>query len=422
MIEKLRTTVYNTLNKRLDFVDDFVLDKISYELNIIDEYNTAEYFLIYSKLTDICHEFGILTSPGRASSSASLVNYCLGITQINPLDYNLPIERFLNPLVKDFVKIDIDVEKGQRQVLLKEFEKRNPDVFVYQFLMSTNPEESLIEINDSYYKPHPCATVITSDNTILNEIPIEIDGINYLLSKPEAYNGSLYNILELDYLNKINAIYKKLGDDNLHPYKLKTNDNKVIENLYLNGGLNIFQFNNKSLNKILKTFNPTLFKDIVFLNATFRPGCLDILDEADINRDDGWEKNLYSSERVNDIFNETDGVLAYQEQIIYLISKLTGFDLQTADLYRVKLNLEKGKEYDFYKQNLLDAALENSDIDQYEIELLVDKILSYNKNSFPKTHAVSYATISYWGAWYRTYYPKEFKSVMESSLLNNVIK
>lgn len=416
MIDLLKTKVYSSLNSRLEDVDDFILDKISYELKIIDAFKASDYILNYSKLTDICHEKGILTSPGRASSPASLVNYCLGITQVNPLEYNLPFERFLNPLAKDFIRIDIDVEKGKRQPLLKEFQKRNPELFVYQFLMSSKPEESLIEINGSYFKPHPCATVITADNSILKEEPIDIDGVKYLHSKPQAYNGNLYNILELDYLNSLNTIYKKIGDESIHPYKLKTNDKKVIENFYLNGGLNIFQFNNKSFNRILNSFSPSLFKDLIFLNATFRPGCLDNLYEADINREDGWEKNLYQSEEVNEVFNETDGVIAYQEQIIQLISILTGFDYQKADLYRVKLYLEKEKDYAFYKQDLIDSAIEYSEFDSEEVIFIINKILKYSKNAFAKSHSVSYATIAYWGAWYRTYYPNEFKSTMDNHL------
>lgn len=415
MIEQLRAKVYNTISKKLDFVDDYILDKISYELEIIDSYSASEYFLIYSKLTDICHEKGILTSPGRASSAASLVNYCLGITQVNPLDYNLPFERFLNPKVKKHPLIDIDVEAGKRQFILNEFQKRNSDMLVFQFLMTCKPDEAIFESKNSFYKPHPCATVITNEKSIIKDEIVEIDGIKYLLAKPDNYKGSLFNILELEYLNKLKDIYLKIGDESIHPYKLKTNDKKVIENLNLKGGENIFHFNLKGLSKNLKAFSPDLFKDIIFLNATLRPGCWVNYNEADINREDDWEKNLYSCEKVNDIFNETDGVLAYQEQIIYLIAELTGFDLQAADLYRVKIYLEKGKEYAFYKQNLLEAAFENSDIDRYEIELLVNKVVNYNKNSFPKSHAVSYATISYWGAWYRTYYPKDFKEVFNQS-------
>ena len=288
--------------------------------------------------------------------------------------------------------------------------------------MPCEPEDSFIEINDSYYKPHPCATVITDDSSILKEELIEIDGIKYLLSNPEDYNGILYNILELDYLNSLNAIYKRIGNENIHPYKLKTNDRKVIENLYLNGGLNIFQFNKTSFNKILKSFSPFLFKDMIFLNATFRPGCLDNLYEAEINREDGWEKNLYQSDDVNEIFNETDGVLAYQEQIIHLISVLTGFDYQKADLYRVKLNLEAGKEYESYKDSLIDNALKFSDFDYEEVIFIIEKILKYSKSTFPKSHSVSYATIAYWGVWYRTYFPEEFNLVMDSELTTNIIK
>ena len=166
-INSLKNSVFvGAISKGLEMTD-LVLDQLNYELSVIENLEIVEYFIIYSRIIEICNDEGLLRSYGRGSACSSLVNYCLDITKINPLEEGLIFERFLNPAISTMADIDIDVPLGSQKLIVEKLRSELSEYFIkfiaYHPSNQSNTYKHLL-INDTEYKKHPCAVIISSDD------------------------------------------------------------------------------------------------------------------------------------------------------------------------------------------------------------------------------------------------------------------
>ncbi len=234
MIAVLKSLVYNGAQSKQLQISDVVLDRLNYELSTIEKLNLVEYFLIYSKIIEICNSHNILRSYGRGSACGSLVNYCLDITKINPLLEGLIFERFLNSDISEFADIDIDIPFGYQKMIIKKLKTVLPEYFIHNvaILPSSNSlayEQIIIDGNP--YKKHPCGIIISSTKMPLQETEYNSTAFyftDHYSDDLKILNPSKFDILELDYLNKLDLLVNLIGDE-YHPYKIPLTDKKVFD-------------------------------------------------------------------------------------------------------------------------------------------------------------------------------------------------
>ena len=396
-IASLKSLVYKgAMLKQLE-INDIVLDRLNYELSIIEALNLIDYFLVYSKIIEICDSHNILRSYGRGSACGSLVNYCLDITKINPLLEGLIFERFLNPELAASVDIDIDISCGHQKMILEELKSELPNLFIYNLAIiptSGGEKYETVIINDVSYKKHPCAIIISPDKMPL---PIGIyNGMEYYYTNDSRNTKFLENykfdVLELDYLNKLESIVKLIGDE-YHPYKLPLTDKKVFD-FFKNGDLsNIFQFSVDSMHEILHDFEPNSIHDLTIINAVFRPYALNNIPSLIKNKRHGYIDPYKSDNRVGKILADTYGILVYQETFMYLLNAIAGFSYAEADRHRRILHKKNDTaKISEFSSKFKSGCRKNSSLNSDEIDQLEIMILEKAPIAFNKSHSLCYTT------------------------------
>lgn len=422
MIDKhgqLKTLVYKGARNKNLAITDAVLDRISYELSFIEKQGFSDYFILYSRIIEICNELNLLRSFGRGSAANSIVNYCLDITKINPIEENLIFERFISLIQKQLPDIDIDIPKGHQKNVIEKLKQKYPEYNTY--LIAFSPQEEFeyedVVYNSTIYRKHPCGIIITPDkltnNTFLHE------ELEFYLALDRA-NDPIYNnkidILELEYLNRLQLIVDEIGKE-YHPYKLPLNDEKVFSFFSSRDLENIFQFNTPSIKRILSEFKPNSIHDLSIINAMFRPGLIDYIPTIIKNKFSYNEHFCRSDFRVAEILNETYGWLIYQETFLHLSKDIAGISFAEADVWRRKIMRDKNNtEANAFSDIFANGCKVNSSLNEYDISSLTNLITEMLCLTFQKAHSLSYSIISYWGAYYKVHFHKEFAMVFSKDI------
>lgn len=416
-INSLKNSVYaGAISKGLEMTD-VVLDQLNYELSVIENLDIVEYFIIYSRIIEICNNEDLLRSYGRGSACGSLVNYCLDITKINPLNEGLIFERFLNPTLSKLADIDIDVPSGSQKLIIEKLKAELPEYSInniaYVPSSQSNTYKKLV-INDNEYKKHPCAVIISSNCLQLPECDFKNETF-YVCD--DFYNQTAliepfkFDILELDYLNKLELIYQQIGSE-YHPYKLSLTDGKTFE-LYGNGDLtNIFQLDSSSCKTRMTSFCPSSINDLAVFHAIFRPTAVSYISELIYNKKNGIHEFYESDTRVSSILKETYGLLIYQESFMHLVHDIAGFSYSDADSYRrVLVRQDDKSKVDEFKKKFSEGCKLNSSLNSNDLNRLLKTILQFLPFAFNKSHSLCYSIIGYWGAYYKTHFRLEFEKV-----------
>lgn len=417
--EQLKALVYKGARDKNLFITDTVLDRISYELTVIEKQGFTNFFILYSRIIEICNELNLLRSFGRGSAANSIVNYCLDITKINSIDENLIFERFISPQQKQLPDIDIDIPKGHQKNVIEKLKQKHPEYYAYSIAFSpqTETDYEVIVYNNTDYKKHPCGIIIT---------PEKLTNSTFLYEKQEFYlvldiaNDQFYknkiDILELEYLNRLQLIVNEIGEE-YHPHRLPLNDQQVF-NFFASGNLeNIFQFNVSSLKRILSQFKPNTIHDLSIINAMFRPGLLDYIPIIIRNKFNVEERFCSSDNRVSDILKETYGFLIYQETFLHLSKEISGISFAEADLWRRKMIRDKSNTEVFsFSSVFANGCREHSSLNEVEIEALTKLITGMSRLTFQKAHSLSYSIIGYWGAYYKVHFRNHFDKAFSNDI------
>ena len=442
--------------------------RLKKELDIIKKMGFCDYFLIVADYVKYAKEHDILVGPGRGSAAGSLVSYCLNITSIDPLKYNLLFERFLNPERITMPDIDVDFEDEKREDVIKyclnryghknvslivtfgtlasrqaikdvsrtlglnadglckllnpKFDLRQNYKLVKQFL-EENQEFKLVykvALKLEGLKRHTslhAAGIIMSKYEIDDYVPLDKVSTDFYACEYDKDSLEKLGLLKMDFLGLrnltfISNVLKEAGvcfddipDDDLKALNIFTQAKTV----------GIFQFESEGMKKFLKKFKPITFEDVVSSLALFRPGPMNNIDLY-IRRRNGLEKINYFHESLKSILEPTYGIIVYQEQIMQIANVMAGYSLAEADLLRRAMSKKSEdiliRQRDkFIKGSMKNGYDEKTATDVYE---MIFKFASYG---FNRSHSVAYALISYRMAYLKAHYPQIFMKHLLSSVI-----
>lgn len=461
----LHDLCFKGLTKRLNGkVPDIYLKRLNYELKIINEMGFVDYFLIVYDYVLYAKRHDILVGPGRGSAAGSLVSYSIGITEIDPLKYNLLFERFLNPERVTMPDIDVDFDALKREEIIEYVRNRYGDKNVALGLTFTTLKSKLVlreigkllKINDTLLdnfikcingniclkdnltnenikkylnnynelkklynismhleglkkntSTHAAGVVISSTN--LDEIiPIHYENNTLITGVTMDYLESI-GLLKMDFLalknlTTIKNILDEVGKDALKNIDL---NDKAVLNLFSTGKTEgIFQFETSLMRNLIRKLNPSSFNDLVASLALGRPGALEEADEY-IARKNGKKEITYIHKDLEPILKDTYGIILYQEQIIAILGKIGGYSLAEADIIRRAISKKKESVINAEKEKFINGAI-GKGYDRSVATLIYDLIVKFASYGFNKAHSVAYARISYDMAYLKVKYPEYF--------------
>ena len=463
------------LKKRLDGkLSEAYVSRLKMELGIINEMGFCNYFLVVWDYVKYAKKNDILVGPGRGSAASSLVSYCLGITDVDPLKYDLLFERFLNPQRVSMPDIDIDFDAKKRQKVIDYVvEKYGKDkvsgIITFSNLLAkqvirdvarifdvgtfrvdnllknfddkkdlrsqlSNGQVKKILSDDSLLKKvfdischleglkrhtssHAAGIIISSKN-LSDYVPLALNTDNtYLCGYTMNYIESL-GLLKMDFLalknlSIIDGVLKKIGEFKLDEIPF---DDKPTYDLFCSGNLDgVFQFESSGMKKFIVNLKPDKFDDLIAAIALFRPGPMENIQNY-IARRHGKQKVTYINDDLKEILESTYGIIIYQEQIMQIASKMAGFSYAEADELRRAMSKKKEDILLSYKQKFIIGSVDKG-YDVNAANEVYDLILKFANYGFNKAHSVSYAIIGYKMAYLKVHYPLFFMS----EILNNSV-
>ena len=450
------------LNKRFNGkVSNKYKERILYELDVINKMGFVDYFLIVYDYVLYAKKNDIFVGPGRGSAAGSLVSYSLGITNIDPIKYDLLFERFLNINRKKMPDIDIDFESDKRinmieyvknkygfdkvavgltfnnykaKLILRDLAKiLKVDSNVFdKFIKNINSSLSLKEnyqnekvkkyiemyselknlYDISYHleglkkntSTHAAGVIISSEKLgkiipISNEDGTLKTGIEmpYL----EKIGLLKMDFLALEKLNIISKVSKKIKNFNINNIPL--DDKKTLKIFYDADTDDIFQFESSYAKSVLDKLKITSFNELIVSLALVRPGANKQIDEYLKNKKEGI--NLTGD--LADILGSTYGTIIYQEQVMKIFEKVGGYSLFEADDIRVAISKKKEDIINAQHDKFVSGGIKNGYSKEF-VEKLFNKIKEFGGYGFNKSHSVAYALVSYQMAYLKANYPKEF--------------
>ena len=450
------------LNKRFNGkVSNKYKERILYELDVINKMGFVDYFLIVYDYVLYAKKNDIFVGPGRGSAAGSLVSYSLGITNIDPIKYDLLFERFLNINRKKMPDIDIDFESDKRinmieyvknkygfdkvavgltfnnykaKLILRDLAKiLKVDSNVFdKFIKNINSSLSLKEnyqnekvkkyiemyselknlYDISYHleglkkntSTHAAGVIISSEK-LGKIIPIsnEDGTLKTGIEMPYLEKMGLLKMdfLALEKLNIISKVSKKIKNFNINNIPL--DDKKTLKIFYDADTDDIFQFESSYAKSVLDKLKITSFNELTVSLALVRPGANKQIDEYLKNKKEGI--NLTGD--LTHILGSTYGTIIYQEQVMKIFEKVGGYSLFEADDIRVAISKKKEDIINAQHDKFVSGGIKNGYSKEF-VEKLFNKIKEFGGYGFNKSHSVAYALVSYQMAYLKANYPKEF--------------
>ncbi|WP_448377295.1 DNA polymerase III subunit alpha [Fervidobacterium sp.] len=396
-------------------------ERLRYEINIIKEFGYEDYFHTVKRIVDIANVNGIEIGPGRGSVVGSLLAYRMGITKINPLKYDLLFERFMNEGRRDYPDIDLDVEDTQRQNLLKLLRKEFKVVYNIS-AFATIPEKILKEYGTlaSYLSDIPVQRTTHAAGIIISTTEIDVP----LVQDTETVEWDMKDLEGLEYVKfdilglKTLTIFKELRkyskniaqDISQSLYEeidsIMSSENGKKTYKYIAAGFtdNVFQLDSSIAKQVVRDLKPNNFNELVLAISLNRPGPL----RAGITKEICQLKVRKSKKYNVPVLSETYGLPIYQEQVMKIAMELAGLTSAQADELRkaiAKKDMSKIRETYEKLRNKLTELYGNEGKELSKI------ILTLGEYAFNKSHAVAYAHITYFMAYYKANYPKMFYDI-----------
>jgi DNA polymerase-3 subunit alpha len=422
---ELKELVFAGMKNKFNVVDNLILDRINLELEMIKNSNSVEYYLILEKIIGICNKHDFLRTPARNTSGNSLVNYCLDISKLNPLEYDLSIYRFLNPLFEGSRKpnIDLDISFDKQQDFYNyskyELQQCGYNIFKVAFqneTISSKVDFEKVVINELNYNVSRFTYIISSNDNIFPFNFYSKDGVDFLLEADLSWlnqRATIYNfdIINNNGINKIKETYC-LSKCKTHPYNLSLNLPEVFD-LFCNGETEkLFQFDSDGIRHILKTLHPTDIRELSIISALYTPKGLDSLMNLTERKIFGYDDEFKSDNRVTQILSPTYGVIAYQDTFLQLVNTVSGIEMAKADFYRREItkNIDK-KARDEFRNNFKTGCFRNSDLSEIETDKLLCYLIDSISYALPMSHVIGYSITAYWGAFLKVHHKNEYDFV-----------
>lgn len=461
-----------------------VLERANYELSVIEQMNFNGYFLIIADFINWGKNNGIVFGPGRGSAAGSIISYGLKITELDPLEYDLLFERFLNPDRISMPDVDIDIQDNRRNEVIEycvnkygkervanivtfgKMAARNavrdvarvlqvpyaeadrlakmipPPVQGRHIPLATSLKDNVelkqeYETNDTAKKVFDLAVqmegtirshgvhaagVVIAPEDIVCYTPLEMAQKGVVATQYSMGPIEELGLLKIDFLGLSNLatiknalkIIKKVYGKEIDINSIPLDDKKTFELFQRGDTTGVFQFESAGMKRYLKDLKPTVFDDLIAMNALYRPGPMQWIDDF-IQRKHGQKRVEYLHPKTESALKNTYGVLVYQEQVMQIAKDLCGFTGGQADTLRKGVAKKKPEVLAALKKDFIEGALDNSDISKSKIEEFWRSLEAFAAYCFPKAHSSCYATIAYQTAYLKANYPAAFMSAVMTS-------
>lgn len=499
----LRHLTYEGARKRYQEITPEIEERLDFELATIEKTGYPGYFLIVQDFTGEARKMGVSVGPGRGSAAGSAVAYCIGITNVDPIEYDLLFERFLNPDRVSLPDIDIDFDdEGRQRVIdyvIKKYGSNQvaqiitygtmaaksairdtarvlnlplaeagklanlvPDIKLKAlFGMAGNraalsdklkgqgeliaKADELIRISkgqDDLSKTinqatmlegsvrnlgiHACGVIITPDD-ITNFVPVALAKDSDMVCT--QFDNSVVEsagLLKMDFLGlktltliktAIRIVKERHGIE-LDADNFPIDDEKTYELFQRGETVGIFQYESAGMQKYMRELKPTVFADLIAMNALYRPGPLAYIPSF-IKRKHGTEPIEYDLEDMKEYLEETYGITVYQEQVMLLSQKLAGFTKGEADVLRKAMGKKQKDVLDKMKPKFIEQASAKGH-DAKKLSKIWTDWEAFASYAFNKSHSTCYAWIAYQTAYLKAHYPAEYLASVLSNNMNDI--
>ena len=496
----LRHITYEGAKKRYPEITSEIRERIDFELDTIRNSGYPGYFLITEDFIREARNMDVSVGPGRGSAAGSVVAYCLKITNIDPLKYDLLFERFLNPDRVSMPDIDIDFDDegrsrvmdyvikkyganqvaqiitygtmaakssirdtarvldlplsdsdriakliptmsklskifGQSEADLKKKFRADDLEKIHQLLNIHDGDDlegqtlkmaRILEGSVRNTGIHACGVIITpSDITDFVPVATAKDSDLYVTQFDNSVVESA-GLLKMDFLglktltlikDTVKIVKAKHGID-LVPDDFPLDDEKTYALFQRGETVGVFQYESPGMQKHMKDLKPSVFDDLIAMNALYRPGPMEYIPSF-IARKNGNEEIAYDLPDMEEYLKETYGITVYQEQVMLLSQKLAGFSKGDADVLRKAM----GKKIFAVLQKMKPQFLEGGAANGHPTEVL-EKIWkdweAFAAYAFNKSHSTCYAYIAYQTAYLKAHYPAEYMAAVLSNNMNDI--
>lgn len=455
-------------------------DRLNFELNTVEKMGYTDYYLIVWDFVTFAKSKGIPVGPGRGSGAGSIAAYCMGITDLDPMKYNLLFERFLNPERVSMPDFDIDFCYERRGEVIDYVTKKYGADHVAQIVtfgtLATRaairdvgramgmsyasvdavaklvPNDFHITIDQAVKKSkelsdlmhenqqvrelietakkvegmprntstHAAGVVITHD-PVSTYVPLATnDGVpvtQYVMTTLEELGLLKMDFLGLRTLTVIDDAAKAAGID---INKIPIDDEKVYK-LFARGQTEgIFQFESSGMKQMLTNLKPRALEDLIAATSLYRPGPAKQIDTF-VENSHNPSKVRYITYKLKPILENTYGCMVYQEQVMQIFRELAGYSYGRADIVRRAMSKKKIDVMEQERGNFI-AGCEKNGIDPAAANTIFDQMSDFAKYAFNKSHAACYALVAYRTAYLKCYYPAEFMAALMTSVLDQTNK
>ncbi|CAM1351275.1 DNA polymerase III subunit alpha [Tenacibaculum insulae] len=495
----LRHLTYVGAKKRYGEITESIRERLDFELEVIEKTGYPGYFLIVEDFIREARNMDVSVGPGRGSAAGSVVAYCLWITNIDPIKYDLLFERFLNPERVSMPDIDIDFDdEGRGRVMNYVIDKYGANQVAQIITYGTMAAKSSIRdtarvLDLPLFEADRIAKLIpgmklkkifsldektlkeklrAEEIELVNELKRLSDGSDLMaetINKARVLEGSVRNtgihacgviitpdditkfvpvalakdsdmyvtqfdnsvvedagLLKMDFLGLKTLtlikdtvkIVKARHDVLLDPENFPLDDVKTYELFQRGETVGIFQYESPGMQKHMRSLKPTVFEDLIAMNALYRPGPMEYIPSF-IRRKHGDEEIEYDLPAMEEYLAETYGITVYQEQVMLLSQKLADFTKGEADVLRKAMGKKQIAVLDKMKPKFVKQAIANGH-DEKKLEKIWTDWEAFASYAFNKSHSTCYAWIAYQTAYLKAHYPAEYMAAVLSNNMNDI--
>lgn len=459
-------------------------ERVEYELSVIEKMGYCEYYLIVWDFVRHSKSVGIPVGPGRGSGAGSLVAYLLGITDIDPLRFDLLFERFLNPERVSMPDFDIDFCYDRRdEAIAYVREKYGADHTAQIITFGTMAARAVIRdvgraLGMSYADVDEVARQIPRTLGITLADALKLDGLKKMYDEdpdvrrlvdtamalegmprhasthaagvvitekpiseyvPLAVNNTIpvtqfdmntvadlgllkFDFLALRYLTIISQAEAQIREN--HPdfdiSAIPVDDRRTFDLITAGKTEGVFQLESGGMRQTLMQMKPERIDDIIAAIALYRPGPMDSIPKYIENSRDR-SRIRYATPLLAPILDVTNGCIVYQEQVMQIFRVVAGYSLGRADIVRRAISKKKLSVLESERVSFLSGAAERG-IDEGAAADLFEEIVGFANYAFNKSHAAAYGVLSYRTAYLKAHYPREYNSALLTSVLGSADK
>ncbi len=473
--DMLKNKCLDGLRSRREKLAGPYLARLDYELTVIQKTGFVDYFLVVSEIIEYCRADGI-AAVGRGSAAGSLVSYCLGITEVDPLKEGLYFERFLNEARRDCPDIDLDIDWRRRDDVLEHVYKLYGDAHVAMIatyvrfqprlavretakVMGLPPEEITRFVRhlphqgmngaiagdpvNNYIKNNPdwqrfapvlkasrqlaglprhlgihSGGIVITPAPLTDYIPLQRAAKGIVVTQCDMYQAEKIGLVKIDILGQrglavLADCRRAVAETEGRAFQIPEYDEATYRTLRSGKTIGVVHIESPGLRALLRDLKPRELNDITLALALIRPGASESgMKKVFLDRFRGKEATVYPHRNLEEILRETQGVFIYQEQVILAAQKIAGFNMAASDQLRRAIT-KKRKETDVAELGRrFQDGAAEKGVTPTVAENIFRQLRQFAAFGFCKAHAATYGFLAYQAAYYKTHYPGIFMAAV----------